>query len=197
MKRIPYLYLHLCLFLTPNVECFAAAAEEKPVGQRSFMARVCSFVSRPNPIEQDRPVPGAASARIEPTQASARIEPIQATVRTTDASARGASGRPSSTRTFLHFTEDLIYPKTLENAVESWRLCYALRLGFIIHSEKAPPLSEFYNREQRAEEFIRGQISKGLSDEDQDWLRDKIIVFGKDSGRAIFPGLFHNEGLSS
>lgn len=186
MKRIPYLYLYLCLFLTPNIECFAAAAEERPVGQRSLMARVCSFVSCcGKPIEQERPAPRTAAAR---------VEPIQVTV---DASARVASGLPGSTRTSLHFTEDLINPKTLENAVESWRLCRALRSGVISHSEKAPSLSEFYKREQRAEEFIRGQISKGLSQEDENWLRDKIIVFGKDSGRAIFPGLFHNEGLSS
>ena len=171
MKRI--LYLYLCLFLTPNIECFAAAAEERSVGQRSLMACVCSFVSCcGKPIEQERPAPRTASARV-------------------------ASGLPGSTRTSLHFTEDLINPKTLENAVESWRLCRALRSGVISHSEKAPSLSEFYKREQRAEEFIRGQISKGLSQEDENWLRDKIIVFGKDSGRAIFPGLFHNEGLSS
>ncbi len=181
MKRIPYLYLYLCLFLTPNIECFAAAAEERPVGQRSLMARVCSFVSCcGKPIEQERPAPRTAAARVEPIQ---------------------VTGCPGSTRTFLHFTEDLINPKTLEDAledaVESWRLCRALRSGVISHSEKAPSLSEFYKREQRAEEFIRGQISKGLSQEDENWLRDKIIVFGKDRGRAIFPGLFHNEGLSS
>ncbi len=90
----------------------------------------------------------------------------------------------------LVFTEILEHPKTLEQAVKTWRVCRARYLGIITLPEEGPSISDLHSAEDHADDFIIKQISKGLTADEKVWLRCEIHRTDPDRGRAVFPGIF-------
>jgi|GEM_PF-7026435 len=168
MKKI----LYLCLLLLMANQTIAAAAEE---ARPSIGARLCTLLSllRPTvipilPREEARPVARAViPAPAVPDEASSA----------------------ASQRTLV-FTEILEHPKTLEEAVKTWRVCRARHMGIITLPAEGPSISKLYSAEYRADNYIIEKIRTGLTDDKKAWLVGEVIRTDAARGRAIFSEIF-------
>ena len=80
-------------------------------------------------------------------------------------------------------------PESLKEAVKTWRVCRATKMGIITLSREGPSVSDMYIAEDKSTKYIKEIISI-LTEDEKFWLKAEILGTDPQRGRHVFEDLF-------